>query len=722
MGVRQLKGQFDQDGDGVLDDQERKRARQAARQGRGGGRAFPASPPEAKENGRGRNLGVDDVTAHPTADLFDPSVLRTLFLDFENDDWEAELSDFWKTDVDVPAQLSVDRTPIGTIGVRFRGTSSFFTVAPGQKRSMNLAIDYGQSKQRLHGYKTLNLLNAHTDPTFLRSVLFNHIAGHYLPSPQANFVHLVINRESWGIYVNSEQFNKDFLSKHFKTRKGVRWKMMPNPRGGNGLAYEGDRISAYEGRYVMKSDGGDAGWHQLIRVFKVLNKTPPEDLVDALNPIFNIDRALWFLALENVFVDNDGYWVRASDFSMYTDPDGRLHLVPHDSNETFRKPGGPGFNGDPEKGLDPLFGLSDENKPLIHRLLKVPDLKARYLAHVRTLRDNWLDWGRIGALVDPYQALIHSEIQQDTRKHEGYEVFKKAVTEDTTGVGFRGPTRRISLKGFVEQRRRYLDEYEAFQPAPPKIVSVQHRGNGSDPVRPLEIATIELRTEENPDVESALLYFSHRKHGVYQSVAMAKRESTRFTATIPPQAVGEKMFYYVAARRNESKTVTFFPRNTEFGALSYRVEPERATQSPLWITEVMASNTRTIADADGNFDDWIEISNRTDDELDLSGYWLSDNPRHPRKWRFPEGARLAPNGTVMVWADEDGESTASEFHTNFKLSKKGESIGLYDRDTQSNRQLDLVSFGPLEDDQSWRRPGTESNDLLIISPSPGKPN
>jgi hypothetical protein len=34
--------------------------------------------------------------------------LRTLFLEFENADWEKELSDFHGTDVEVPAKLIVD--------------------------------------------------------------------------------------------------------------------------------------------------------------------------------------------------------------------------------------------------------------------------------------------------------------------------------------------------------------------------------------------------------------------------------------------------------------------------------------------------------------------------------------------------------------------------------------------------------------------------------------
>ena len=82
---------------------------------------------------------------------------------------------------------------------------------PGcQKRSLNVTVDLVDKSQNLLGYKTLNLLNSHTDPSFMRTVLYNHIARHYLPAPEANLVRVVINGESWGVYINEEQFNKDF--------------------------------------------------------------------------------------------------------------------------------------------------------------------------------------------------------------------------------------------------------------------------------------------------------------------------------------------------------------------------------------------------------------------------------------------------------------------------------------------------------------------------------
>jgi len=66
----------------------------------------------------------NDVPTHTDADLYDLTVLRTLFLVFDSDDWEKELADFRPTDVDVPAKLTVDGRTIDGVGVHFRGASS----------------------------------------------------------------------------------------------------------------------------------------------------------------------------------------------------------------------------------------------------------------------------------------------------------------------------------------------------------------------------------------------------------------------------------------------------------------------------------------------------------------------------------------------------------------------------------------------------------------------
>src|SRR6266446_472746 len=74
-----------------------------------------------------------------------------------------------------------------------------------------------------------------------------------------------------------------------------------------------------------------------------------------------------------------------------------------------RGPGRPGGSGIKGVELDPLTGINDENKPLISKLLAVPALRTRYLGYMRDIAEKWLDWKKLGPVVEQYRSLIEEE-------------------------------------------------------------------------------------------------------------------------------------------------------------------------------------------------------------------------------------------------------------------------------------------------------------------------
>ncbi|MEK7953767.1 CotH kinase family protein [Luteolibacter soli] len=518
---RKLLGQFDKDENKRLDKDERAAAREFLKanpgQQRGpGGGGFPGGGRPGGPGGFGPR--EDNTPATPGAHvspadvkpasggLYAADTLRTVFLDFENADWEAELEAFHGTDVEVPATLTVDGKTYPGVGIHFRGMSSYMMVPAGKKRSLNVSLDLTEKKQRLDGYKTLNLLNSNGDGSFLSAVLYSQIARQYIAAPKANLVRVVINGENWGVYVNQQQFNKDFIQENFRTDKGARWKVRGSPNGQGGLDYIGDNVEEYKKRYDMKS-GDDEDWQALIKLCKTLTETPADQLEAAVSPQLDVDSILWFLALDCGLMNSDGYWTRASDFSLYRDKEGKFHIIPGDMNECFRAaeggpggfggPGGPrgggrGFGGNggppsqgtpdgerPERGpqeaprpqsspaqggakLDPLTGLDDAKKPLRSKLLAVPALRKRYLENIHTLAEKDLDWKNLGPVVASYRELAGKEVAADTRKTSTTSDFEKltsdkpeeakAEAEAPRGFGHGG----MALKTFADQRRAYL--------------------------------------------------------------------------------------------------------------------------------------------------------------------------------------------------------------------------------------------------------------------------
>jgi hypothetical protein len=511
---RPLVKQFDGNADGRLDTAERKAARAwlagqplvgpAAFFGPGRGAPPPGAPPFPGFGGPtfapaapGRKVTPAEVRSYGTAALYDPATFRTVFVQFEDADWEKELADFNNTDVEVPATVVVDGVTYRDVGVHFRGMSSFMMVPAGSKRSLNLSFDFIKEDQRLLGYRTVNLLNSNGDPTLMRGMVYADIAQHYVQVPKTNYVRVVINGESWGVYVNAEQFNADFVRARFGSARGARWKVPGRPFGQGGMAYVGNSVEAYKANYEIKSNDDPKSWTDLISLFRVLNQTPADTLEAALAPILDVDGVLKFLALEIALVNSDGYWARASDYSIYQDEKRRFHVVPHDYNEVLaaesfgggpgpggRGRGGPGRGG-PGRGasgpspgfppgfptpdqmppgfppltpggfaaifpnadvdLDPLFGLDDATKPLRSKLLAVPALRTRYLGYVREIAERRLEWKAIEPVVRRLRGVIAAELKADTRKLYSYEAFEE-------GLG----TSEEGLQRFVERRRAFL--------------------------------------------------------------------------------------------------------------------------------------------------------------------------------------------------------------------------------------------------------------------------
>ena len=487
---QRLVAKFDKDYNGWLNKEERVKAREEAKLGGGGGPRGPGGPvgfgpgpggpgpggPGPGPGGPGGSRGpggpggpgfggprptpkpgikvaVDDVKKYDKEGLYDPNVIRTIFLQFEDEDWEAELADFKPTDVEVPAQMIVDGKTYENVGVGFRGASSFFMVGAGSKRSLNISMDLVKSDQRLLGYKSLNFLNSNGDGTLMRSVLYSHVANQFLPTPKVNLVRVVINGEDWGIYQNAQQFDNTFAKESLKCKTGSRWKVPGSPRGGGGLAYVGDRIDNYRRLYSIKSEDKDAAWQRLILLCKTLDETPIDQLEKELFPMLDVDNVLRFLAVDVALINNDGYWVRGSDYNLFLDDKGIFKLIPHDMNESFsgasmgpgggggrgfggrpggdegRGPGpGPGGPGVSAIGLDPLVGLDDASKPLRSKLLKVPSLRKRYLQYVYEVAEKSLDWTALGPVMEGHRDRVQEWVKIDSRKLSSNESFDSGTS------------------------------------------------------------------------------------------------------------------------------------------------------------------------------------------------------------------------------------------------------------------------------------------------------
>jgi hypothetical protein len=143
-----------------------------------------------------------------------------------------------------------------------------------------------------------------------------------------------------------------------------------------------------------------------------------------------------------------------------------------------------------------------------------------------------------------------------------------------------------------------------------------------------------------------------------------------------------------------------------------------SAQAAVKINEVQPSNQSTLQDTYGGYSDWIELYNDGSASVDLTGWYLSDNPSLPGKWTFP-ATSIAAGGYKIIFASGLA-SSGSELHASFKISADGDQVLL----TRPNGTLeDSVHHGVVPAGSTFQRyPDGASSKFLSANPSPNATN
>jgi hypothetical protein len=157
--------------------------------------------------------------------------------------------------------------------------------------------------------------------------------------------------------------------------------------GASALTWLGSDRAAYEAAYDVRTNDTPEGWAGLIAACDVLNNTTLDQLASQVGQGLDVEESLWYLAVENAFVDEDGYLFKGADYYLYWEVEtGLLHPIQHDGNEVLGSAARLG-----PTSWTPTQGDTDASRPLISRPLAVPAFRESYLSHMRTLANEALD-------------------------------------------------------------------------------------------------------------------------------------------------------------------------------------------------------------------------------------------------------------------------------------------------------------------------------------------
>ncbi|MFK7922632.1 MAG: CotH kinase family protein, partial [Bacteroidia bacterium] len=488
-----------------------------------------------------------------TTGFYDKDDIPIIELTFTQSNYWTLLSDNYDTNTDLMATVSIDGEVYDSVGIRFKGLTSYF-LNFGQKKSFNISLNYLIKGQDHRGYETLNLNSHFDDPSYLREVFYHSIGRNYTPALKANFALLRINGQDWGVYANTQQLNGQYLSEWFLSNKGTRWRALASEIGPGGIFGEGTSTLNYNGpdstdyntAYTLKKTQKADPWADLIRATDKLNNLPLNQLADSLTQYLDVDKTLWFLAHEIIFTDEDSYVLKGGmDYYVYWEPEtDRIVPLEYDGNSCMQL-----FSGT----WSPFFNENDVRFPLMNRLFAEPELRQRYLAHLRTILDEYYIVSETQAKIDVYASLLDSLVQADPYQIYSYNEFLSEIS---------------SLKSFLSDRHNYLSTDSEVNVSGLDIQQVNFSTNGQVRVPPTATESVQISAalSGSTDVEKAYLYFGSGLVGAFHKVEMLDDGNHNdgsagdgvYGAEIPPFVAGTYVRYYIEAiANNTTLTATY---------------------------------------------------------------------------------------------------------------------------------------------------------------------
>ena len=626
-------------------------------------------------------------------DLYDTSILRTINITFTQSNWEALLRANYAAQTNLIGTLTVDGVSYPNCGIRIRGNTSYTALPAGsQKFSLNIEMDAVDPEQELMGYGSLNLNNGFHDPTFCREVLYNNYVAQYMPNMRANHVLVTINGANWGVYNNVQQFNKTMLSSHFADTNGLRIKCANNPNG-PGLRYVGATSNLYSTAYEIKDDGGLADpWGAHIAVCNAVTNGAVATWQSSIDTVVAIDPSIWSVVFENIFTDDDSYVNKGADFMTYRNPtDGRTFILQTDANETFT-----------QTNWSPTLNFTSTTKPFLQRVLAVPELRQRFFAHYRTVKND-LNWAYFEPRATALRTQIDAAVNADPKKLYTYANFTANFTTSQTlsGAGPAGGT-VPGISGFLSSRTTLLNGLPEVAANGPTISSVTPSSVSPNPTDAVAISAVVAPNGSN--VNKVELWYRPTPTGIYQRVLMTggtPAAGGTYSVVLPIVASpGQHVDYYVAATAaNTYSSLTFSPSHTEWDPLS--IDYTFGTSGGMRITEFMYS---------GGSGEFVELTNMSGTAVDMSGWSLDDDHAVPGAFNLSAFGLVQPGESVIVTeANADAFRTAWNLPATVKIIGGLGSVGTGGNNYSRNDTINLYNAGTLVDrlafgDQTY--PGT----------------
>ncbi|NUN68177.1 MAG: CotH kinase family protein [Bacteroidetes bacterium] len=601
---------------------------------------------------------------------------------------------------------------VDSIGFRLRGNTS----RAAKKKSFKVSFNSFLKGRKFHGVEKLNLNGEHNDPSIIRSKLsFDMFRDLGITATRANHARVFINGGYYGLYVNVEHVDENFLARRFADDGGTLWKCLYPADlkylGTDPDLYKKVMNNATTRAYELSQGTGD-DYTPLARLIAIVNNTTAGALPDSLERVMDIQRLLQYFAVNTLVGSWDDYRSLMNNYYLYLDPQTRKFIViPYDYDNTF----GVDWFSVNWSAANPYSypKAAAGSRPLWDRIITIPQYRDLYTHFLRFSLDTAYALRHWESRLDRLKDSILSAALEDTYRTMDYG-FTIADFMNSFGTGpYSKQHVKMGLKQFVNARSSSLPAQLTSVTAPPMVYRI-----GVIPSVPSPTDSLTVQASAYAAIGLRALWVQYTPAGGTAQLHPMQRtpvpgtrlveEADRWTAVLPPLGPGGNGTFRIVAEDSLSQS-SVFPRSG-----SVRVSAPDLPGTSVVINEFMADNT-TIPDPSGQYDDWVELYNPTAAAVTITGKYLTDKATSLTKYRFTQpGLSIPPGGYLMVWCDE--ELTQPGVHANIKLSAGGEFLALTDSDGVT--VLDSISFGPQTANISMGRLPNGSGPWTSMAPTP----
>ena len=374
--------------------------------------------------GAGVYSGITNTVAGKLlyANLFNQSVVHDIQINMP--DWNRFLQEADKEEY-FPADVVIDGEKFYNVGVRTKGNGShqFVSQANSEKYSLRIKFNKYDKYVNYHGLTEMCINNMFSDPSCMRDILcYNALQNIGGIGPVGAHTNVSINGKLHSFYYMAEQPGETLMERYSTHEAPTLYKS-------SGYYCSLKPSDDIQSNYKIISGPETASLDRIKELTNAIDKMNTSNY-KSIESIIDVDSFLKGIAVNAVMCNYDSYnGMMAHNFYLIDDG-GLLYFVGWDYHLSLGNfmDYGASVNSDITKAI---YNTTWEDRPLIKKLLSVPDYYDRYVKYVKQIVSMYSD---PESVVNSYAKVIRNDVKADPHSFFTPDQFESNIAKSAGGL------------------------------------------------------------------------------------------------------------------------------------------------------------------------------------------------------------------------------------------------------------------------------------------------